>query len=127
MGYLYLDQLSAVFDYWQTVNLALNKIIKNIQTENDDDYVMNAVDFLLTMTEIKPKGLGLTLAQIKMFIDIYDAHKTSDGINADASKEVFQNLSIEIDDDLEKLFQSKSKNYFHIVLGMINNWRTTNY
>ncbi|XP_050444032.1 uncharacterized protein LOC126847698 [Adelges cooleyi] len=56
---------------------------------------------------ITTKGLGLTLAQIKMFIDLYDAHKTSDGINAAASRKVFQTLGIQIDDDLEKLFKSK--------------------
>ncbi|XP_050444071.1 uncharacterized protein LOC126847733 [Adelges cooleyi] len=106
-GYLNLQQLSQVFVNWKTVNDALNERKKQLEIENKKDYVMNAADFLLTIIEIKPKGLGLTLAQIKMFIDLYDAHKTSDGINAAASRGVFQELGIQIDDVLEKRFKSE--------------------
>ncbi|XP_050431051.1 uncharacterized protein LOC126839685 isoform X2 [Adelges cooleyi] len=104
-GYIYLQQLSAVFNYWPTINHAFNKKFKNLET--DEYTVMNAVDFLLTMMDIKPKGRGLILAQIEMFVDLYEAHKTSDGINADASREVFQKLGIQIEDDLKNLFESK--------------------
>ncbi|XP_050431052.1 uncharacterized protein LOC126839685 isoform X3 [Adelges cooleyi] len=98
-------KLSAVFNYWPTINHAFNKKFKNLET--DEYTVMNAVDFLLTMMDIKPKGRGLILAQIEMFVDLYEAHKTSDGINADASREVFQKLGIQIEDDLKNLFESK--------------------
>ncbi|XP_050444257.1 uncharacterized protein LOC126847892 [Adelges cooleyi] len=104
-GYIYLKQLSGFFGYWQTINYALHKKFKNLET--DDYTVMNAVDFLLTIMDIKPKGRGLTLAQIEMFVDLYEAHKTSDGIDADASGEVFQTLGIQIEDDLKNLLTSK--------------------
>ncbi|XP_050444063.1 uncharacterized protein LOC126847725 isoform X2 [Adelges cooleyi] len=105
-GYLTLQQLSKVFKYWTTINSRLNAKSKELEIEKGVRYVINSADFLLIMLEIKPKGRGLTLPQLKMFVALYEAHKTSNRINAEASKRVFQNLGIQIDDYLKKLFKS---------------------
>ncbi|XP_050435455.1 uncharacterized protein LOC126842486 [Adelges cooleyi] len=105
-GYLTLQQLSEVFKHWTTINSRLNAKSKELEIEKGVRYVINSADFLLIMLEIKPKGRGLTLPQLKMFVALYEAHKTSNRINAEASKRVFQNLGIQIDDYLKKLFKS---------------------
>ncbi|XP_050444054.1 uncharacterized protein LOC126847720 [Adelges cooleyi] len=105
-GYINLQQLSEVFEHWKMVNDALNAKRKVLKTENPDDYVMNAVEFLLLMIEIKPEGYGLNQAQIEMFGNLYEAHKTSDGIDPVESEKVFNELGISINDELRQLFKS---------------------
>ncbi|XP_050444061.1 uncharacterized protein LOC126847724 [Adelges cooleyi] len=131
-GYLTLQQLSKVFKYWTTINSRLNAKSKELEIEKGVRYVINTADFLLIMLEIKPEGRGLTLAQLKMFVALYEKHKTSKQvfqdlgrkmefgcckkqkttglaitIDPDESEKVFNELGITIDDELELLFKSE--------------------
>ncbi|XP_050444108.1 uncharacterized protein LOC126847755 [Adelges cooleyi] len=108
-GYLTFEQLSKLFKDWKTFNKALNAKIKELKLKNDVNYVMNAVDFLLMMMEIKPAGGGLTLAQLEKFDSLYENRNTQTGsIDPAASEEVFKELGLTTEElsELKPLFDS---------------------
>ncbi|XP_050434888.1 uncharacterized protein LOC126842072 [Adelges cooleyi] len=105
--YLALQELSKAFQYWKTMNDALNAKLEKLKSEKGDDYVLHAGEFLLIMLEIKPVGRGLTIAQIEMFDTLYEAHKTSGSVDRVACEKVFEELGITVNDELELLFNSQ--------------------
>ncbi|XP_050442875.1 uncharacterized protein LOC126846997 [Adelges cooleyi] len=74
------------------MNNALNAKVLKLKAQKDVDYVMNAVEFLLVVLEIKPKGLGLTLAEIEKFMSLYEANPGD--IDPVECEKVFNELGI---------------------------------
>ncbi|XP_050431231.1 uncharacterized protein LOC126839855 [Adelges cooleyi] len=106
-GYLTLKQLSKA-EYLKTMNDAFNAKLEQLIAEKGDEHVMNAVDFLLVILEIKPKGRGLTLKQVKDFGSLYVEDQSGTGsIDFLKCKEVFKELGISTTEDkLEQIFES---------------------
>ncbi|XP_050421636.1 uncharacterized protein LOC126834045 [Adelges cooleyi] len=104
-GYLTLRQLSEVFNYWKPMNDTLKQKSEHLKSGKGEGYVLYVAEFLLIMLDIKQPGKGLTIAQIKKFGILYDAHKTSHSINPKESEKVFNDLGITVNDELKSLFK----------------------
>ncbi|XP_050440152.1 uncharacterized protein LOC126845533 [Adelges cooleyi] len=117
-GLFTVDELSGV-DKTLGLLAIQEEISKELEINKDEIYFMNAIEFLLVMLYIKPKGNGLTLEQLEKFVKLYEFHSTLPGIDSEACKKVFQELGIKMTEHESKILLQSNESIEKVLMNLM--------